>query len=538
MSKKWKKIVVMILASVFVLPFFSQNAEADVVTDYLAIRVGYMGMELTDYVEVGNYHWSELYQNMPLYSYAYSYYQDGNFNKFTAVVDSANGFLITDILDYAHIYYGDIYNLKFYVVDHNGIQASFDRDDLFRTRYYFRDFPYNARYYDENGEAVIDTGRCWNDCEEVPPMLAIEDNWASFSEEFEHALPDFDYMTSGNRFRLLFGQTNPEESMTSLSAKYVSCVYVTLYGEPVIGEIPELDGAYGAHEVTMTVKTDNESIRNALSQLLQMNSTDEAVMVINGYTVTPDDFYSDIAHVTVQYEIVGEGTASFSTSVAGMTVKDSTGGTPTVTAQPEQEPGGTTEPGEEQEPGGTAEPGEEQIPSESRTETGTESDPTAQQTETPQQNNNEDQQSQGTVNTGDQGRNTAESAVASAGSSTPQNPDHSAALTSDASEILTAEESADALDAGGGGAYVLSGDAADKLSEGLMQIQPQIEPDVSVTQVMVSDTTERDKEEQKKWMIRIGIACVGLVVIGIAFGNLSFRRNLGSFSDKRNIQNA
>lgn len=300
---------------------FSTSAKADAVTDYLSVAVGYSGMELWEYVEVGDYHWSELANDLPIYEQAYSYYNsrsdDGT--EFTEIVDSARGILLTDFLEYANIHYPDIYNLQFYVVDHNDIQAAFDRDALFQTRYYFEDYNGHLyREYDENFNVTsVDSSECWNYSYAVEPMLALEDNWVSFTEEYEHSLPDYENMTTASRFRLLFGQTNPEESLTSKSAKYVRTVYVTLTGKPEItgeggGELPELDGSYGSHtyNVEIEIHTDIASEVEQLEQLLHLESTDESVLQITGINVTKDDFYENVVQVAIDYQIIGEGEAS------------------------------------------------------------------------------------------------------------------------------------------------------------------------------------------------------------------------------------
>ena len=291
----------------------SINVFAEAVTDTIAVRIGYSGMELSEYVEVGNYHWSEIASDLPVYEQAFSYYQGGGSGspEFTEIVDSARGVALLDFLEYADVYYGDIYNLQFYVVDHAGIQAAFDRDALFCSRYYFEDYNgHLARTYDDDFNVIsVDSSECWDYCESVEPMLALEDNWVSFTQEFEHAYPDFEHASTASRFRLLFGQTFPEESLTSSSAKYVSCVYVTLRGNPEIGEMPELDGSYGSHEISVDVSV-KSNMRDLVSEFISMNSTDENVLVIRSVTMEADPFYEDVAHLTISYDIVGEGSAS------------------------------------------------------------------------------------------------------------------------------------------------------------------------------------------------------------------------------------
>lgn len=313
--RRWFRGIVISIVCAMMMPSCAVPVSADVATDYLSVRVGYLGMELDEYTLAGKYHWSELQKNLPVYEIPYSYYQSGKTKKeYRAIVDSGRGFLVSDILSYAHIYIGDVKNLKFYVEDHKGIQAAFDKGALFKSRYYFDDLAGHRKIeYDDKHHIVgYSFDEAWNFNEEVDPMLALEDNWETFNEEFEHIGPNFDSLSTSSRFRLLFGQTSPTETLTSSSAKYVSCVYVTLNGQPKVGKMPKLKGSYGSHTMEMTVSTDNESIRDALSDLLKLNSTNKDVLVITGVKVTNDSGYSDMATVRVSYDIVGEGDASIS----------------------------------------------------------------------------------------------------------------------------------------------------------------------------------------------------------------------------------
>ena len=81
---------------------------AGTVTDTLTVRVGYYGMEQDRYVEVATYHWSELYDALPLHYEAYSFFRSTDDGTYNTVIDSAYGFYLADLLDYAGIYSGDI----------------------------------------------------------------------------------------------------------------------------------------------------------------------------------------------------------------------------------------------------------------------------------------------------------------------------------------------------------------------------------------------------------------------------------------------
>ena len=66
--------------------------------------------------------------------------------------------------------------------------------------------------YDENGTLTgYDGDEAWNDCWTVQPMLALEDSWVSYEIGTEHTAPNYSSLVSGNRFRLLFGQSYPLE---------------------------------------------------------------------------------------------------------------------------------------------------------------------------------------------------------------------------------------------------------------------------------------------------------------------------------------
>ena len=114
---------------------------AGTVTDTLTVRVGYYGMEQDRYVEVATYHWSELYDALPLHYEAYSFFRSTDDGTYNTVIDSAYGFYLADLLDYAGIYSGDIAVVAFYTRDQSvGCFTSFTYADLFGTqRYYYND---------------------------------------------------------------------------------------------------------------------------------------------------------------------------------------------------------------------------------------------------------------------------------------------------------------------------------------------------------------------------------------------------------------
>ena len=511
----WKKSIGFLLAcvlmAVILLPLLpAQTTKADYVTDWIAVRVGYSGMELSEYVLVDNFHFSDFETGdiAPLHTVFYSYFQgdgqtvSGTYKlnnvedqeiysdyiydnaEYTSIVAAGWGFYVQDLLDYCKIYYGDIYNILFYVNDHETIWTALDKDSLFRQRYYFYDLPghRNTVYNDFYSVIGYDFQGAWEDAVEVQPMLALESNWDSINEKIEHHEGTEVGMSAGYRFRLLYGQTSPTERITRESAEYVSCVYVTLNGKAEFGEMPELDTEMGSHTVEMQVSTDNSSIRDALSELMQLNSTNENVLVIKGYTLTPSDIYSDIATITIDYEIVGVGDASISASIG----HGANAQTETVASTPDEPESVTPEP--------TTEPETEKA------------------TESPAGENP----------TGTNGSGGTTQATGASNTNT------AAANDADNAEVI--DEAAEAEEV-----EVISNDQVSiyKLADGIMpnlnelvDSSVTVPPDRDITQVVVEDNTEEEEEKQRLILMWTGIVALAVCALGFGVGYLAFRLRL------------
>lgn len=326
-----RRIPALLTALLLLLSLAAPILAAGQVTDTLTVKVGYFGMETENYVEVGTYHWSELSQNLPIVENAYSFFRNGTDGIYRTVIDSARGFYISDLMDYVNINIQDIQSIQFYTKDQEiGYFTSFTNAELFETpRYYFNDLSSHIEpVYNEAGEVVeYNADSAWNDCWEVAPMLALEDNWATYELGTEHTAPNYESMGTGNRFRLLFGQAYPMEVRTNQSAKYTHTLFVTLNGAPSVPELPELDGTIGSHTIQFDMSLSNSTLREALEQLLNISSSDSSVLEIKSVTVTPSSEYVDLATVTVTYEVHKEGSASLSIGLGGTTVTSS----PTIT---------------------------------------------------------------------------------------------------------------------------------------------------------------------------------------------------------------
>lgn len=297
---------------------------AGTVTDTLTVKVGYWGMDVDSYVEVGTFHWSELEQNLPLHRQAYSFFRPDAEGEYRTAIDSAYGFYLSDLLSYADIDRDSVLSLQFYTQDQAvGFFTSFTDQDLFGTRrYYFDDLAAHIRpvYADDGSVEAWDAAEAWEHSTQVPAMLALEDSWVWYDIGTEHTAPSYETMGTGNRFRLLFGQASPTETRTNQTAKYTHTVFVTLAGSPELGELPEIDTTIGAHSLTVTVTVANRTLLDAAASLLQVRSSDEDVLRITDIQTTPDARYSDLIQAEIFYEILSEGEASLSFAMGTQTI--------------------------------------------------------------------------------------------------------------------------------------------------------------------------------------------------------------------------
>ncbi len=518
-----------------------EKVNADVATDYLSIRVGYLGCDLSDYVEVANFYWYDL-MNMGYAEETYSYFNgtpswtspEGHdmYASYNLIVDTAHGIYLRDILDASGIYYGDIYNVLFWVNDHQDIWAAFDRDNLFSIRYYYEDMAENRHVYYNDGAIpyAYSFENASNYGYQVEPMMAFEDNWQVYNEEFENSWPSYDYFNTGNRFRLLFGQEYPTESETRRSAKYVSVIYVTIWGQPQYSDNPpSLDGSRGSHEVEMELKIDPNIIQPldeaTLEEIVNINSTDESVLQVRNVEIIKDSYYTDIAVVKIQYEIVGEGsaslTATFGSSLPFQNPVTGTTDSPmTVNTDDFKDPDPVTP-----EPDPVTPAPDPVTPA---------PDPV---TPTPQ------------AEPQDTNQNTPANSAGGAGSETNSSfsPGRADSAAADAREVQTSEQRAvveetQKLESVQNSASVwkLSDKASSELSE-LLNMQTAFEgadlkksPNKDINQLIMQDKSEEEAANKKVVLFWTSVICAVLAVLGAVTCYGSFRSALkrASFFDK------
>ena len=302
------------------------------VTDTLTVKVGYWGMSESDYVEKATYHWTELDDQfggaLQTHQQAYSFFRESDDGGYQTIIDSARGFYIRDLLKYAGINLNDIEGISFYTQDQSvGYFTKFSYEELFGvTRYFFNDLSfYTQQTVNDSGkptgEYSIDPA-VWSQAVEVEPMLALEDGWLSYEPGNEHTSPVYEGLSTGNRFRLLFGQTTPDESRTNQTAKYTHSLYVALNGTPKITteDVPLADQIGSGYTAEFTMSTSDDSFNEALKQFMEWNSSDENVLKITDVSIQDDPQYEDAVRVRITYDILSAGNASISGSFFGAKV--------------------------------------------------------------------------------------------------------------------------------------------------------------------------------------------------------------------------
>ncbi|MGI6257047.1 MAG: hypothetical protein ACOYJU_03165 [Anaerovoracaceae bacterium] len=299
------------------------------VTDTLTIKVGYWGMPADTFVEKGTYRWDELDDlfggSLPSYKAAFSFYRAGDDGTYQTIIDSARGISISQLLDYAGVDRGSISNISFYTKDQTqGEFTSFSYSDLFESqRYYFDNLSfYLVPQYDDHGNftGVQLDERVWDNKVIVEPMLAFEDSWDGYELGQEHTAPNYESMTTGNRFRLLFGQTHPTESRTSQTAKYVHTLYISYRGVPRIVNTPsEIGGEVGKMgKTSFSVAAADSAMIQSMIQSMTWSSSDESVLHIENVTMKQNSSYDDVVDVEISYKVLKEGNASIQGSYGGM----------------------------------------------------------------------------------------------------------------------------------------------------------------------------------------------------------------------------
>ena len=267
--RRYLKALLILILLAFLLP---QKAGAESVTDTITICVGYFG---GPYYEKCTYTWQQLDDfvggALDSHQIAYSYYSGAR-----TAIDSARGFLLSDLLEYSGVDINSISTLSFYTKDQAvGAFATFSKSALLDSARYF--FP-NIGTDEDEQLVALNGGDLTDGAVRVETMLALEDTW-----EWDAVDSNFASLNPSSRFRLVFGQTDPAEKRTNQSAKYVHTVYVTFSGKPVLSaDADNLDMKVGSnYSVNLNIATADSVLDQSLSGSLEWSSSDESVVTVD-----------------------------------------------------------------------------------------------------------------------------------------------------------------------------------------------------------------------------------------------------------------
>ena len=332
-------VISCVLISLCIMLSAAGDTDAETVTDTLAIKIGYWGMDESDYVTKAEFHWTEL-QAMygdadDLPEIPYTYFQGKEDGSYKIVVASAKGVLLEDVLNYAGVNISDVKNISFYTNDYSaGAFVSFTPYQLLEEpRYYYDNLA--AHINNEYNDLGVLTGyeidpSAEDAREQVPTMLALESNWSVFEAGTPNTNPSFSGLSTSSRFRLLFGQNAPDETnMTSKSAKYVHTIALTIPGTPEVkggngnyaGKIM-LSQKVGTHTVQFDVASD-EAMLDSIMDKLVWTSTDETVLRIDDVRMGRSAEYDDAVTVQIDYTVLKEGNAGINGNYMGMDLSGS-----------------------------------------------------------------------------------------------------------------------------------------------------------------------------------------------------------------------
>ncbi len=257
--------------------------------DTLTIKIGYFG---------GPYYTKKVYtlsdfDKLPQVKQAYNFIDSMN----AVCVDAATGVKLTNLLEDAGIDVNSVQKFYFYSSDiKKGWYQSLDKSYLLDTpRYYYPNLASSWDY--EKGtstaEAVYGAVR-------VDPIIAYKDNWQRYVTE-----PDFSVYDTSTRFRLLFGQADPDTKTATQSVKWVHAIEVMLGGMP-------------PSEITLDQSNINKKVGSTVrltATVAPYDATDKSVIWSSS---DPDVATVDKTGLVT---IVGPGTATItvSTVVGGLT---------------------------------------------------------------------------------------------------------------------------------------------------------------------------------------------------------------------------
>lgn len=276
--------------------------------DTLTVKVGYYG---GPYYEKKVFTLDELW-GMNVVNADYTFVD----NLPSVIIDHVSGVRLSDLMDAAGIDLNSIRTFYFWTRDKNSdYYTSYSKADLIDTpRYCFYSLPDN--FDSETGTANEYAGE---NKEYVDTVIALADDWnrvqagATFGSDYMN-------LNTNTRFRLIFGQTDPNEQTAERSAKWIHEIVVELGGAPTITlKDANLEGEVGSVLRTeANVQAESTVLAN---EKVTWSSSDESVAVVD-----------ENGNITIK----SEGSAVITASFGGVSASVNVNGS--GSSEPEPEP--------------------------------------------------------------------------------------------------------------------------------------------------------------------------------------------------------
>lgn len=281
MKRKMMRLLCLVVACSLLTLLLPMQAGASGNT--LKVYVAYWGQNHAQPILKETFSRSEL-ASMGTVTVQYTAYDKGNRCRY----GDAEGVLLEDVLYSANIDFWDADSLHFYTTDEpGGYDNPYTLGYLFADRY---SFPLLSQYYgteygfhdpqnpDLSEEEILDF--LWTQCESVPVMLALRDN---YSRVDGYSVFEGGDLYSDNSFHLLFGQKSPTDQTSSRHAKWIESIVVLYdhYPELTTDET-ELNLTKDNNGYKVEVSLADQSIDPALlrdvMQSLQWSTSDSSII--------------------------------------------------------------------------------------------------------------------------------------------------------------------------------------------------------------------------------------------------------------------
>lgn len=295
-------LILLVLSVAIIVPSVVSAASGGTKADSLEVMVGYFG---------GPYYLKHEFTDSEMNSLADTKQAYSFIDSMPAVcVDFARGVTLETLFGKAKIDLNSVKTFGFY--SKGNLFVELKRDELLANRFYYPQLAYHYTA-DKGVSAGADKGK-----RQVKPMMAVSDNWQRYIPGDPELVEDYTTQNSDTRYRLLFGQTNVSEKLSSKSAECVYRIKVTLGGAPTLKvKDTDLDLKVGSkYRAEVTVSADS-AIKEFVEKDIKWSSSDESIATVdkNGNVTVKKEGKVKIA---ATYTMGNGQTVTKSTTISGL----------------------------------------------------------------------------------------------------------------------------------------------------------------------------------------------------------------------------